>query len=176
MKVWKLSLLTTLVFSAFIIILLYTACEKNVCDNVTCFNGGSCNVGACRCPVGWEDPQCQTKSVKRYVGSYVGLTTCDMGTATIDSVVITADPNKINYVFVDVKSFAPRAALHGYVSSNASTYSIIVADDSALHYVKTYTVMLQGDKKLTINSFETNETVPADTFISKCVFVGDKYK
>jgi len=178
MKAWKLSLFTAIVFSAFITILLYTSCERNPCDNVTCFNGGSCNVGTCRCPVGWEDPQCQTKSVQRYVGSYVGLTTCDAGAQTIDSCLIEADPNKINYVFVTVKSFGKKP-LHGQVDVNASTYSILIPDDSVKnnpHYYKSYLVTLQGDSKLTINSVELNELVPGDTTRISCAFVGNKLK
>jgi len=98
-----------------------------------------------------------------------------MGAQTIDSATITADPNKINYVFVSLKSFYPRPALHGYVSNNESTYSIIVNDDSATHYVKIYTITLQGDKKLSIQSFETDEHITGDTIINKCAFLGTKY-
>jgi len=134
-------------------------------------------VGTCRCPVGWEDPQCQTKSVKRYVGSYVGFTTCNAGAETIDSCEIDADPDKINYVFVTLKSFGK--TLHGYVQNNASTYSIIIPDDSVKNseaYYKAYQVTLQGGKNLNISSVELNELIPGDTVRNNCVFVGTKYK
>ncbi len=173
MKFWKVSLLTTLVFSAFVFVLFITACEKNVCDNVTCFNGGSCNVGTCHCPVGYEDPQCQTKSTARFLGVYAGLSTCDNGAYLIDTAWITEDQNKINYVYLTMKSILPRV-LHGYVSSSESTYSIIVPDDSSVNYIKVYTATLQGDKTLTVNTFLHDKTTPGDTIISKCSFIGTK--
>lgn len=173
MKFWKLGLLTTSIFSAFITILLYASCERNVCDNVTCFNGGSCNTGVCHCPTGYEDPQCQTKSVARYLGQYAGATTCNNGAYLIDSVLITADPNKINYVFVAQKSLLPKV-LHGYVSNNEATYSIIVPSDSTTNYLKIYTLTLQGDKVLSISTYLHDQTHPADTLVEKCNFLGSK--
>ena len=65
-------LLTMSIFSA----LLYTSCNKtsstgvNKCQNVTCKNGGVCNVGICSCPNGYEDVDCSMASLSRYVGTW----------------------------------------------------------------------------------------------------------
>jgi hypothetical protein len=173
MKFWKLGLLTTLVFTCIVIVVVYSSCEKNVCDNVTCFNGGSCNSGTCKCPIGWEDPQCQTKSVARYLGVYVGLTQCNGGAQLIDSAWITSDPVKINYVYVTYKSIAPMV-LHGYVSNNEATYSVVVPNDSLANYMKQWTINLQGNKSLTIHSYEYDTRIAGDTIINKCDFLGSK--
>ena len=170
MKVWKVSLLTTVVFSAFVAVLLYTSCERNPCDNVTCFNGGSCNSGICRCPIGWEGTQCETKSTARYIGVYSGYTQCDNGGYLTDSVWISQSNIAINYVDIAFKSILPEI-LHGYVSSSASTYQVVIPDDSSLNYLKSYTLTLQGDKELDLYSYETWDK-PGDTTIHKCWFKG----
>lgn len=130
-------------------------------------------MGTCRCPTGYEGTQCQTKSTSRFEGVYAGLTTCDNGAYLIDSAWVAADPNKINYVYITYRSILPRI-LHGYVNNSESTYAIIVPDDSAANYVKVFTITLQDDKKLSINSFVHDKSVPGDTIISKCNFLGTK--
>jgi hypothetical protein len=172
MKFWKSGILTALLFSAFVVIITHSSCERNVCDNITCFNGGSCNVGACRCPIGWEGPQCQDESRQRYIGVYSGYSTCNNGAYLLDSAWITKDPGRLNWVFVTYKSIQPRV-LHGYVSNNEATYSVIIANDSGLNYQKIYTLTLQGDKMLSISTYET-DFQPNDTTINKCSFLGSK--
>jgi hypothetical protein len=180
MKFLKLTLLTTLLFTAFVIIFSNSSCERNACNNVTCFNGGSCNKGICRCELGYEGPQCQTLSTSRYIGGYAGYTECDNGAQTIDSVFITQDTKAINYVYVAFKSILPKS-LHGYVSSNESTYSILIPSDSinngVLKYLKVYTVTLQNDKSLSLHTYETDyrQLAGPDTIIHKCDFFGTKY-
>ncbi len=135
-------------------------------------------MGACRCPEGWEDPQCQTKSVARYLGKYAGFTTCNMGAQTFDTALVTVDNYGVINVVVALKSTLPKA-LHGYVSNNESTYSIIVTNnDSTItdstYYTRYFTVTLQDDTRLSINYYEKYFS-PKDTIISKCSFLGTKY-
>jgi len=179
MKFWKIRILTTLLFFGVIAIFLYSSCEKNVCDNVTCFNGGSCNAGTCRCPVGYEGSQCQTLSVARFVGTYWGTRQCIdnnsptgtpvTGPNVIDSAWITADVENINFVYVSIKSLQPKL-LHGYVNDNASTYAIIIPSDSSLNYLKVYSLTLQDNQDLNMHTYLTNEAVPGDTVIEQCTF------
>jgi hypothetical protein len=157
--------------------MLYTSCERNVCDNVTCFNGGSCNSGECRCPTGYEGSQCQTLSVSRFVGTYGGFTSCgydggQVGTAVTDTAVITADPNNINFVYITFKNIAPMV-LHGYVSNTVSTYAIIVPTDSTYNSTLKFTVTLQSDTKLTIAEYANYYHTTGDT-TAVCTFVGTK--
>src|SRR5471030_2433993 len=55
---------------------MYTACTKDHCDNVACLNGGSCDVGNCICPAGYEGNRCQTFSRDKFVGNYNGGDSC----------------------------------------------------------------------------------------------------
>lgn len=172
MKFRKFSLLTALVCSAFAFILFHASCERNVCNNVTCFNGGSCNMGICNCPLGYEDPQCQRKSVDRYLGVYSGYTKCNEGGYLIDSVWIESDPKRINFVYVSFKSILPKK-LHGFVQNSASTYSVIIPNDSGVNYLKQYSLTLQGDKMLKLHTYEASEQ-PGDTVYNSCMFNGSK--
>ena len=107
-------------------------------------------MGLCNCPTGFEDPQCGTLSINRYLGTYVGYTKCDMLSATIDSVFITQGSNGILSVDVKINSIQPKI-LHGYVSSNVTIYSILVTNNDSIisHPVDTsvYTREFTIDRK-----------------------------
>ncbi|MCF8451541.1 MAG: hypothetical protein K9G49_16835 [Taibaiella sp.] len=178
MQIWKQILLTVSLFSAIISTAILTSCEKNSCDGITCYNGGACGHGACNCPTGYEDPQCGTKSITRYLGTYGGFTTCDNGAHTIDTVTVVAANRGILSVDVYYKSIYPKV-LYGYVSSNESTYTINVTNnDSAkagsLSYLRVFTITVQSDKTLKLHTFEHNYTATIDTFQSSCEFLGTK--
>jgi hypothetical protein len=178
MKFWKQTILTIGLFSAIAVTFFYSACEKDTCTNVTCLNGGACGNGKCLCPTGFEGSQCATKSVSRFVGVYGGYTTCNNGSAEIDSAFIVADssgPKFINYVYIKLKSLSTAtypAILHGYVQENESTYSIIVPEEMMSSYTRSYAITLQSNKTLQIATFENYEPTPGDTIINKCAFLG----
>jgi hypothetical protein len=181
MKFWKVSLLTTVLFFALGITVLYTACEKDACNNVTCYNGGSCGNGYCHCPTGYENTQCQDKAVTRYLGVYAGYITCNNGAEVIDTAFIYADStnaNTINYVWIKWKSELP-TILHGYVYFNESVYSIVVPNVVADNYLKIYTITLQNwgnqeNNKLSIQSYSKSTVTPGDTVQTQCQFIGFK--
>lgn len=52
-------ILTLLAFGS----IVYTACRKDYCKNMTCQHGGTCNDGACICPQGYTGTYCQTANV-----------------------------------------------------------------------------------------------------------------
>lgn len=64
--------ITALIFS----LVLYTSCRKKIyvstdsCANVVCKNGGICTHGTCSCPNGYEDDDCGTASLSRYIGTW----------------------------------------------------------------------------------------------------------
>ena len=180
MKFWKPTLLTTLLFAAFIGTFLYTSCSQDVCNNVVCYNGGSCSSGTCLCPTGYMGTQCQTESVSIFTGAYGGYTICNNQQEVIDTVTIHADtssPAMINYVWVSWKSILP-TILHGYVSYNASTYSIIVPEVTAANYQKNYTITLQSNagsnNSLSVHSYEYSTVTAGDTVDNECAFLGVK--
>lgn len=131
-------------------------------------------MGTCRCPVGWEGPQCSYKSVDRFIGKYVGLTQCNGGALVIDSAWIVGDANNINFVYITQKS-NPNVMLHGYVNASAATYSIIVPSDSSLNYLEVFTITLQNNKSLSIHTYLHDQHIVGDTIISECLFTGGKY-
>ena len=159
--------------------MLYTACERNTCNNVTCFNGGSCNSGECRCPTGYEGSQCQTLSVARFIGVYGGYSQCGYDGANnggapqvTDTAWITGDQKNVNFVYVTYKSLLPRV-LHGYVSNSVSTYSIIFPLDSNINQTEKFTLTLQSDSKLIIDNFSRFYNTTSDTIVD-CTFKGTK--
>ena len=181
MKFWRITLLTTVLFFACGITILYTACEKDPCNNVTCYNGGSCGNGVCHCPTGYENTGCQDKAVTRYIGSYGGYIRCNDGAEVIDSAFIYADSsnsNTLNYVWVVWKAITPKV-LHGYVSNTNSAYTIVVPNDNAPNDLKIYTITLQNwgndeNNKLSIQSYEKSTVVAGDTIQTQCAFLGFK--
>jgi len=71
------SILVILVTSACLFSgVLYTSCKKKTytspdkCSNVVCKNGGICIGGKCSCPNGYEDADCGTASISRYLGTW----------------------------------------------------------------------------------------------------------
>jgi hypothetical protein len=177
MKVWKVSLLTTLLFFVVTASVFYSACEKDPCTNVVCQNGGSCNGGVCRCPLGYENTQCQTLAVTRYLGTYAGYTLCVTDGVNLpqitDTVKITADNVAINTVQVKIKSM-PNKILHGYVTNTESVYSIVVTNnDSTANYRNIHTITLQSDNRLSIQGYTLDYT-PTDTTISNCSFLSNR--
>jgi hypothetical protein len=185
MRFWKPVLLTTFSFFAFVTTILYTACEKNPCNNVNCLNGGSCNNGFCRCPTGWENTQCQSKTIDRFIGTYYGYMGCDNGAQIYDTITIKADNRAINTVSVYMRSLQNTKVLQGYASNNESTYAIVVTNNDSSKagspfYRRVWTITLQNDNKLIVNNYLTDYyTNPAggvDTTEQKCYFNGVKMK
>lgn len=168
--------MTASLLSAIVGVAVLTSCEKNSCDGVTCLNGGSCGSGVCTCPSGFEGAQCETKSITRYLGVYGGYTTCNNGAPTIDTVKVV--PANRGPLTVDVyfQSIEPKV-LQGYVSSNESTYSIVVTNNDSskagsLEYLRVFTITLQADRSLKLHKYERNYTNEIDTFSYSCEFLG----
>ena len=178
MRFWKQILLTVFLFAAIVVVTVHSSCEKNSCNGITCYNGGACGYGLCRCPTGFEGPQCESLSVDRYLGRYGGYVSCNSGAYVIDSAFITKANRGILSVDVYLKSLNPKV-LQGYVSTNESTYSIIVTNNDSskvgsLFYLKTYTITLQSDKNLSIHTYEQDSTGVGTTVINHCAFLGYK--
>jgi len=181
MKFWKITILTSLLFAAAVTAIVYSSCTKDACDNVNCLNGGSCGNGICNCPTGYEGAECQILSVSRFVGIYAGDISCNNQQQVIDSAFITADNANPDYVYVTLNSILPKV-LHGYVSDNTNTYSIIVTnndsfsyDPNTLFYERLFTITLQNSNTLTIHSYEDSifQTGSGkDTAITNCSFIG----
>lgn len=178
MKFWKQIALSLTLAGSVAGIAFLSSCEKNSCDGVICYNGGSCGHGVCTCPEGWEDPQCGTRTIARYVGVYAGFTTCDNGGPTIDTVRIVEGSQGISTVDVHFLSIDPKV-LHGYVENNESTYSITVTNNDSSkagskEYLRVFAISLQSDKTLKLHEYVHNITNVGDTDNHTCDFIGYK--
>ncbi len=69
------SILTVGAFTATI----FTSCNPDACKDVVCANGGTCTDGNCACPAGYEGTTCNTRTITKYLGSYVGNGSDDKG-------------------------------------------------------------------------------------------------
>jgi len=180
MKFLKQTLLSVILLSGIVTTIIYSSCVQNVCNNVSCQNGGSCISGLCTCPTGYEGTQCQTLSISRYLGTYAGTTSCNSGTGVIDTVTVYSDNAfGLNGVKVQMHSLFPsppnKGFLYGTVASNTSVYTINVSNnDSSASLIRDYSITLMDDTLLEINEYIHDYRNPLDTVISNCSFRGYK--
>jgi hypothetical protein len=87
--------------------------EVSICDTLHCYNGGSCQNGACVCPQGWTGPDCGTRidpcaAITCKNGGYCinGLCSCPAGYEGPACERIKT-PKKIRISQIDVTSFPP---------------------------------------------------------------------
>jgi len=175
MKFLKPLLFTSVLLAACASVIIYSSsCSQATCTDVTCHNGGSCNNGVCKCPTGYEGANCDSLVANRYLGTYAGFTSCNNSAETIDSVTISKD-NPRNILSVKVVEKAhPFDTLHGFVTSNETTYELTLNDITYTNYHKTFNITLQSNNVLTLYSYEQDYTNPADTVINSCSFRGTK--
>jgi hypothetical protein len=183
MKFWKQTLIAAFVFLTMVTLIAYTACEKDACSNLSCKNGGSCAAGTCNCPIGYQGHTCEVKMSSLFVGAYAGVTQCSQGNgitegaAVIDTVwVFAGGPNGVNSLGVIQLTNGKNDTLYGTAFYNQSIYGISIPKDTMTNISKTFTVTLQSNSKLTVNSYEVNDTTAGDTIIENCNFNGFKFK
>ncbi len=173
MKFWKPVLFTTLSFFAVLTTVVYTSCEKDPCDNVTCQHGGSCHTGICSCPTGYEGPSCENMSINHFIGTFSGFSGCNNGAQLIDTVFVKQYPRSVNKLKIWEK-LHPMDTFVGTLSVNQSTYVIIVPQKTDTNYQKIYNITVQDDKKLVLHTYERDLRIPGDTSINDCTFTGFK--
>lgn len=166
MKFWKHTLITAFAFVGISSTVLYTACEKDSCTDLTCKNGGSCADGYCRCPTGFEGSECETKTVDRFIGEYVGITRCDNLPGLVDTldVILHSMPNSVGLV----KRSNVTDTILGIANGNTITVQDNIGDNTA-RYIS---VVLDGTRKITL--YDQKVTNAAQQQKSVCTFVGQK--
>jgi hypothetical protein len=167
MKFWKQTLLTTLVFFSVAAMVFYTSCVKDPCNNLVCKNGGACVSGLCQCPAGYEDAQCGTLSILRYLGTYGGYTTCNNNSTVTDTVNVYPTTDSLRVVVIQRSNITD--TLLGTVSTTSSNSMIVIPADSSSNIVKNITITLKGNQ-LTVF---TQQIINGNTS-SNCTFVGSR--
>jgi hypothetical protein len=169
MKFWKQTLLTTLAFFGIATTVLYTACEQDPCNTLVCLNGGSCSSGLCQCPTGYEGSNCSTRTISRYLGTYIGSTTCNMSTAVPDTVVVWPSKDSMSVVVLQYSNITD--TLMGTVATTETNGTITFPSDSSNNYLKNITASLDGTK---LTLFTNEITDVANNVQNNCTFIGTK--
>jgi hypothetical protein len=97
MKRFSLIAGTVLVFLSVCTLVVFNACNKDVCKTLVCKNNGVCRDGRCKCATGFEGVNCDTKLYEKFIGTYDGKYRCNgLAEATITNIVSPGDqPNTI---------------------------------------------------------------------------------
>ena len=175
MRFWKQSLFTAFILSAIFGTTIFLACEKDPCTDQTCQHGGSCGYGVCTCPTGYDGPSCENRTVNRFLGAFAGSSYCDITTGAgpvIDTAFVVADTFRSPLSVKMVMHTNRLDTLLGTVGINQSTWSITLPVESNTNYYKIYTVTLQNNTKLTVNSYSDNKTDTNLEVKHNCTFVG----
>lgn len=174
MKFWRHSLFAAFSFLAIASSVLYTACEKDACTQLSCRNGGSCADGFCRCPSGFDGAECEIKLSSKFLGKYYGTTVCGMNPNMTDTLTVfqKAEPNLVCVV----RNKRIGDTLCGNVTGNL----ISIPDVNSGNYKKYANVQLEvhtdqvthvmTSKKITV--FEQEVTDAGNNVSNTCEFVG----
>ncbi len=154
------------------VFVLIVSCEKNPCDNQSCQHGGSCGNGICTCPLGYDGPSCENRTVNRFLGVYANSTYCDGGAPVIDTAWVIADtasgPNNVKFVmYTNIKD-----TLSGVCGLNQSVWAITIPSEYRTNYFKNYTVTLQSTNKLSVFTYSDDKTNPLGEVTHNCYFIG----
>ena len=92
------------IFLAVVSTLLIASCATDPCIDVTCFNDGVCDDGACICADWYEGADCLTEERVKYYGNYIGTATFvnaagDVSSLT-DTIPVVANDSIVNELFI----------------------------------------------------------------------------
>lgn len=120
MKFWKHTLISACAFFGIASTVLYSACsnDSDGCSKIICRNNGTCSGGSCRCPSGYEGPYCETQTNAKFVGKYLGNTSCNTTPEFVDSIFI--EQTNIPGGMVIYKYSNPNQKLTGYATTSNS--------------------------------------------------------
>jgi hypothetical protein len=88
---------TVLVFMLSATLVVFNACNKDVCKTLICKNNGVCRDGRCKCALGFEGANCETKMYEKFIGTYDGKYRCNgLAEQTITNIISPGDkPNTL---------------------------------------------------------------------------------
>ena len=77
---------------------LFNACTKDPCKKIICKNDGICRDGKCKCKLGFDGVNCESKMYERYIGVWDGAYRCNGNLSVIITNVVEpgTKANEIN--------------------------------------------------------------------------------
>lgn len=126
-------------YASLFLCILVISCDKDttqadLCEGVSCINGGNCVNGACLCPDQWTGPDCSQEEI----------------------------PNKIRVGRIKITSFPPTdAGGAGWDLFDGADVYILIAKENTILYTSDFIEDLTQDHEWTTN-FEFND--PEDTY------------
>lgn len=109
MKKVRTILLTGVLTMGVFSTVIYSSCsKKDKCDDIVCKNGGSCNDGVCKCPLGYEGVNCETASAAKFAGLWGATDNCNISNRTGNDLKyqIIISQSNTDPMKVDVKGIA----------------------------------------------------------------------
>jgi len=138
MKQVKLILSTALIFICIATGIVFNACIKDPCADISCKNNGVCRDGRCKCPIGFEGPYCTERMYEKFIGTYQGAYRCN-GNIPDNRMVIIA-PGAKAYDISIYNIFAQNDALNATVDGD----KIVVAEQTVNNIVFKGTGFVEG--------------------------------
>lgn len=118
-----------------LIAIVFSSCEKQEqnfgpttfykpCEDVFCLNGGSCLDGNCICANGFEGPECGTRSVDKFIGTYDAFDDCYQNAQVSYSASISTDFSPANELTLNGFGTLCTNALTAYIINEKSNFRI----------------------------------------------------
>ena len=132
-------IMTTIQSTVWILtLLLLSSCAKDLCEGISCENGGTCVEGDCQCPEGFQGNFCEFFDLQRYFGtydiSYEGcFTTSENHSVSLEN--IQGESNKFRILNLgDYECPSGTISLVASVTGNAITIETQEIDCGAIRY------------------------------------------
>jgi hypothetical protein len=161
----KLFISTVCVFLILATGVVFNACTKDPCKDISCKNNGVCRDGRCKCPSGFEGPFCQEKTYEKFIGTWQGTYRCN-GEVPMDRTVIIAPGEKPNEI-----------SMYNVFTQNNSIIATLDGDKITIPEQTTGNVVYKGSgyvEGIYITVFVEEKNITAGEFNS-CVLNATKF-
>ncbi len=155
------ALLTIVGFSS----LIYTACHKDKCVNMTCLNLGRCDNGICTCPAGFEGLRCDTLSRNKFIYRFNGGDSCH----------VPVKFSQYHITFVTNTAKPTEMVMKNFLNNqDDSAFCTIWATDSFSFEGSNNSTTYNGIGKLYHDTLKMHYNVYFDTTNYSCVYTGGR--
>lgn len=136
MKQVKIILGTVLIFLAIASGVVFNACTKDPCKDVSCKNNGVCRDGRCKCGEGFEGAYCEIRMYEKFIGTWQGTYRCN-GDVPSGRMVIIAPGEKGNAI-----------SLYNIFTQNQSINAIVNGYDIVLEEQTVGNIVYRGNGRV----------------------------